>query len=107
MLPLRLKKLQIPLQETYLKILKRKITSFSQCIIDVAVWCRETYQNIRQNIVEMVLATDMSKHFEHLSKFTTGVTSQVSNLSLIIFMSEFPPNVVIRRFYFSEHRKFG
>lgn len=34
---------------------------------------------MRQSIVEMVLATDMSKHFEHLSKFTTGVTSQVSN----------------------------
>ena len=44
-------------------------------------WCsidREAYQTMRQNIVEMVLATDMSKHFEHLSKFTTGVTSQVS-----------------------------
>ncbi|XP_065909995.1 high affinity cAMP-specific and IBMX-insensitive 3',5'-cyclic phosphodiesterase 8A-like isoform X2 [Dysidea avara] len=38
----------------------------------------EAYQTMRQNIVEMVLATDMSKHFEHLSKFTTGVTSQSS-----------------------------
>lgn len=83
-----LKKLQVPLQETYLKILKRKITSFSQYIIDVAMWYRESYQNIRQNIVEMVLATDMSKHFEHLSKFTTGVTSQVSDLPLISYMSD-------------------
>jgi len=48
------------------------------CVMYVILYYREAYQTMRQSIVEMVLATDMSKHFEHLSKFTTGVTSQVS-----------------------------
>ncbi|KAK4300621.1 hypothetical protein Pmani_027186 [Petrolisthes manimaculis] len=30
---------------------------------------RDTYKHLRSNIVDMVLATDMTKHFEHLSKF--------------------------------------
>jgi len=31
---------------------------------------REEFSQIRQATVDMVLATDMSKHFEHLSKFS-------------------------------------
>ncbi|XP_063995456.1 high affinity cAMP-specific and IBMX-insensitive 3',5'-cyclic phosphodiesterase 8 [Diachasmimorpha longicaudata] len=30
---------------------------------------RETYKLIRQNVVDMILATEMTKHFEHLAKF--------------------------------------
>ena len=30
---------------------------------------RDTYKSIRQNIIDMILATEMTKHFEHLSKF--------------------------------------
>ncbi|UXI15715.1 clathrin-adaptor protein [Sarcoptes scabiei] len=30
---------------------------------------RETYIEVRQSIIDMVLATEMTKHFEHLSKF--------------------------------------
>ncbi|XP_031777646.1 high affinity cAMP-specific and IBMX-insensitive 3',5'-cyclic phosphodiesterase 8 [Nasonia vitripennis] len=30
---------------------------------------RETYKMIRQNIIDMILATEMTKHFEHLAKF--------------------------------------
>ncbi|XP_008560704.1 high affinity cAMP-specific and IBMX-insensitive 3',5'-cyclic phosphodiesterase 8 isoform X1 [Microplitis demolitor] len=30
---------------------------------------RETYKTIRQNIIDMILATEMTKHFEHLAKF--------------------------------------
>ncbi|XP_069990396.1 high affinity cAMP-specific and IBMX-insensitive 3',5'-cyclic phosphodiesterase 8B isoform X2 [Penaeus vannamei] len=30
---------------------------------------RDTYKHIRKSIIDMVLATDMTKHFEHLSKF--------------------------------------
>lgn len=30
---------------------------------------RDTYKLARQNIVDMILATEMTKHFEHLAKF--------------------------------------
>ncbi|XP_012277086.1 high affinity cAMP-specific and IBMX-insensitive 3',5'-cyclic phosphodiesterase 8 isoform X2 [Orussus abietinus] len=30
---------------------------------------REAYKLMRQNVVDMILATEMSKHFEHLAKF--------------------------------------
>lgn len=68
--------------------------------------CRESYQSIRQNIVEMVLATDMSKHFEHLSKFTTGVTSQV-RLCFYVYLQGIITIDVDVRFSFCEQYKFG
>lgn len=30
---------------------------------------RDAYRNLRRDIIELVLATDMSKHFEHLQRF--------------------------------------
>lgn len=30
---------------------------------------RETYLDVRQSIIDMVLATEMTKHFEHFTKF--------------------------------------
>lgn len=30
---------------------------------------RDTYKIVRNNIVDMILATEMTKHFEHLAKF--------------------------------------
>ena len=32
---------------------------------------RDTYKVMRQGIIDLVLATDMSKHFIHLNKFAT------------------------------------
>ena len=32
---------------------------------------RESYKLVRQGIIDLVLATDMSKHFVHLNKFAT------------------------------------
>ncbi|CAL4086338.1 unnamed protein product, partial [Meganyctiphanes norvegica] len=37
---------------------------------------RDTYKHVRKNIIDMVLATDMTKHFEHLSKFVNMATKQ-------------------------------
>ena len=34
---------------------------------------RVTYQSLRSSIIDLVLATDMSKHFEHVSKFSNTV----------------------------------
>lgn len=30
---------------------------------------RETYKQVRHNVIDMILATEMTKHFEHLAKF--------------------------------------
>lgn len=30
---------------------------------------RDTYKEVRKSVLDMVLATDMTKHFEHVSKF--------------------------------------
>ncbi|CAM1319946.1 PDE8A (predicted) [Pycnogonum litorale] len=35
---------------------------------------RDTYRSLRKSIVDMVLATEMNKHFEHLSKFINVFT---------------------------------
>lgn len=32
---------------------------------------RDTYKLIRQSVIDMVLATDMSKHFIHVNKFNS------------------------------------
>lgn len=37
---------------------------------------REEFVTLRQAIVEMVLATDMSKHFEYLAKFQQAVINR-------------------------------
>ncbi|KAI4467368.1 cyclic nucleotide phosphodiesterase [Holotrichia oblita] len=42
---------------------------------------RDTYKVVRQNIVDMILATEMTKHFEHLAKFV-NVFSVKSSLSI-------------------------
>ena len=37
----------------------------STCIVII----RDDYRKVRQSVVDMVLATDMTKHFEYLKKF--------------------------------------
>lgn len=39
---------------------------------------REIYREVRRSIIDMVLATDMTKHFEHLAKFLQVFTKQGS-----------------------------
>ena len=31
--------------------------------------CRDMYRAVRQQVIDLVLATDMSKHFDHLNRF--------------------------------------
>ncbi|XP_076305123.1 high affinity cAMP-specific and IBMX-insensitive 3',5'-cyclic phosphodiesterase 8B-like isoform X2 [Tachypleus tridentatus] len=40
---------------------------------------KDTYQFVRESIIDMVLATEMSKHFEHLSKFVNVLKTVVPN----------------------------
>lgn len=30
---------------------------------------RDTYKTVRHNVVDMILATEMTRHYEHLAKF--------------------------------------
>ncbi|KRT84067.1 hypothetical protein AMK59_249 [Oryctes borbonicus] len=39
---------------------------------------RDTYKMARQNIVDMILATEMTKHFEHLAKFVNVFSVKTS-----------------------------
>jgi high affinity cAMP-specific and IBMX-insensitive 3',5'-cyclic phosphodiesterase 8 len=38
---------------------------------------RDDYRSLRQSIVDMVLATEMKQHFEHLNKFTHSINKSV------------------------------
>jgi len=60
---------------------------------------KDTYKVVRQNIIDMILATEMTKHFEHLAKFVSvcnkpstldeapvdGLVSRTNNTPNIIF----------------------
>lgn len=38
---------------------------------------KDSYKEVRRSIIDMVLATEMTKHFEHLSKFVNVFTKSV------------------------------
>ncbi|XP_043282218.1 high affinity cAMP-specific and IBMX-insensitive 3',5'-cyclic phosphodiesterase 8-like isoform X2 [Venturia canescens] len=40
---------------------------------------RDTYKIMRENVIDMILATEMTKHFEHLAKFVNVCSSRVSD----------------------------
>ena len=39
---------------------------------------RDVYKSMRQNIIDMILATEMTKHFEHLAKFANVCSCRMS-----------------------------
>lgn len=39
---------------------------------------RETYKLARHNVIDMILATEMTKHFEHLAKFVNVFCTRTS-----------------------------
>ena len=47
-----------------------------------------TYKVVRKGLIDTVLATDMSKHFIHLNKFTTAIQVAVEEDSLNEFGSQ-------------------
>lgn len=40
---------------------------------------RDVYKVLRQNIIDMILATEMTKHFEHLAKFVNVFCTKSPN----------------------------
>jgi len=58
----------------------------------------ETYKQVRKGLIDTVLATDMSKHFVHLNKFTTAVGAAVENDCLPTFgLNESEERGIIKR----------
>ena len=39
---------------------------------EIMINCREDFRTMRQQVIDMVLATEMTKHFEHLNKFVSS-----------------------------------
>ncbi|ESO88093.1 hypothetical protein LOTGIDRAFT_126656, partial [Lottia gigantea] len=48
------------------------------CNIKYIGYCRESYCAMRNNIIDMVLATEMKQHFEHCSKFVNSINKVIS-----------------------------
>ena len=50
---------------------------------------RETFRVLRQAIIDMVLATEMMKHFEHLNKFVNSIvklTQKAEDTSSLVYL---------------------
>lgn len=41
---------------------------------------RNEYRTLRQAIIDMVLATEMTKHFEHVNKFVNSINKPLAAL---------------------------
>nr|BAE90242.1 unnamed protein product [Macaca fascicularis] len=41
---------------------------------------RNDYRTLRQGIIDMVLATEMTKHFEHVNKFVNSINKPLATL---------------------------
>ncbi|XP_008196277.1 high affinity cAMP-specific and IBMX-insensitive 3',5'-cyclic phosphodiesterase 8 isoform X2 [Tribolium castaneum] len=51
---------------------------------------RETYKIARHNVIDMILATEMTKHFEHLAKFVNVFCTKTSNSDIELGDQDFP-----------------
>jgi high affinity cAMP-specific and IBMX-insensitive 3',5'-cyclic phosphodiesterase 8 len=52
---------------------------------------KETYKIARHNVVDMILATEMTKHFEHLAKFVNVFCTKSSSTDIENDMQDYPP----------------
>lgn len=66
------------------------------CLVAINVCCiifagleRDTYKVARQSIIDMILATEMTRHFEHLTKFVNVFTKPEPKEDEIMIDSEF------------------
>ncbi|XP_064543841.1 high affinity cAMP-specific and IBMX-insensitive 3',5'-cyclic phosphodiesterase 8 isoform X1 [Drosophila montana] len=55
----------------------------------------ETYKSARSTIIDMILATEMTRHFEHLAKFVSVFGSEVEPRELV--QSEEETSILMRR----------
>lgn len=52
---------------------------FCECMSHTFPLSRNHYRTLRQAIIDMVLATEMTKHFEHVNKFVNSVTKPMAS----------------------------
>lgn len=72
---------------------------------------RDDYRALRQSIIDMVMATEMTRHFEHLSKFVNSInkrrTSSIGEVTPVVRVNcdrDKVFNLYIHVFYFQGGR---
>ena len=48
--------------------------------LSLLFFCSNEYRTLRQAIIDMVLATEMTKHFEHVNKFVNSINKPLAAL---------------------------
>ncbi|XP_043803289.1 high affinity cAMP-specific and IBMX-insensitive 3',5'-cyclic phosphodiesterase 8-like isoform X1 [Apis laboriosa] len=62
---------------------------------------RDTYKQLRQSVIDMILATEMTKHFEHLAKFMNAFTTRIPEIyiegtqDLDVSTAILPENIIL------------
>ncbi|XP_061927035.1 high affinity cAMP-specific and IBMX-insensitive 3',5'-cyclic phosphodiesterase 8 isoform X1 [Apis cerana] len=62
---------------------------------------RDTYKQVRQSVIDMILATEMTKHFEHLAKFMNAFSTRIPEMyiegsqDLDISAAMLPENIIL------------
>lgn len=62
---------------------------------------RDTYKQVRQSVIDMILATEMTKHFEHLAKFMNAFSTRIPEMyiegsqDLDLSAAILPENVIL------------
>ncbi|XP_076620125.1 phosphodiesterase 8 isoform X1 [Colletes latitarsis] len=57
---------------------------------------RDTYKLVRQNVIDMILATEMTKHFEYLAKFMNFCSVKIGDQSIEGYANSMDMSVVLQ-----------
>lgn len=54
--------------------------------------CRNQFRTLRQAVIDMVLATEMTRHFEHVNKFVNSINKPIAALEETNVNAQFDHN---------------
>ncbi|XP_032689569.1 high affinity cAMP-specific and IBMX-insensitive 3',5'-cyclic phosphodiesterase 8 isoform X2 [Odontomachus brunneus] len=57
---------------------------------------RDTYKLLRQNVIDMILATEMTKHFEHLAKFMNVCSARIGDGQIESYSNSLDMSVILQ-----------
>lgn len=57
--------------------------------------CRNQFRTLRQAVIDMVLATEMTRHFEHVSKFVNSINKPIAALEETNVNAQCEPNFLL------------
>ncbi|XP_019699377.1 high affinity cAMP-specific and IBMX-insensitive 3',5'-cyclic phosphodiesterase 8 isoform X3 [Harpegnathos saltator] len=57
---------------------------------------RDTYKLLRQNVIDMILATEMTKHFEHLAKFMNVCSARIGDGQVESYSNSLDMSVILQ-----------